>query len=243
MDELHQIFKQYEGSAIEYRGRLDDMNNVIRLLSAYLSNKNQKKNREVIFELLNCCSFIKEISFSNDQCCIDYDDKSLCFSFIPDDIKLNFGKFFFDKLNHSYCFYHQCHSVTSKYLELNSNQNICAVTSLCIDINHTRFFHSYIWNKDSNLIFDFSRNIVMNKDFFDKIFVDREINVFDYQGYLLNIKESNYICCGRDYCRLLYLALYKLYNEKYNDNYGIIPRKCLSYYFDSFLRNVVNKGL
>ena len=55
----------------------------------------------------------------------------------------------------------------------------------------------------------------MNKDQYDELFCHKEINVMSYDEIAMSLSD-NY--CSK-YCRLLYLALIKLYDEKYERPY------------------------
>ena len=95
-----------------------------------------------------------------------------------------------DFYDNKYIYSARCHDVTLEYLETNKeNENIRAITSLCIDYKNTLFYHSYIYDKSNNMIYDFARNICMNKDLYDMLFVYKEINVFDYNKYCNYIKK------------------------------------------------------
>lgn len=244
MEELNSFFKEYEGTGVPYRGRCDDISKIVKCLSDHIPKHDDKLNKQLInsFEQL---SFVKLIRIVDDFCIIKYDQGIVTFSIVPDELKNRLkNTIFYDKMNDSYCFSRQCHSVTSEYLELYHVNNIKAVTSICVNVRGIKYFHSYIWDVDNNFIIDFARNIVMNKYDYDFLFVDKEINVFDYNEYLFYMEKFDYRHCGGDYCRLLYLSLVSLYNEKNKEYYHAKrPRKTIGYYIDFFTRNIINKGL
>ena len=243
LEQLRNIFYQYENSGVPYRGRCDEIKHIIKFFSECLPKNNSELNNQLISDNYQF-KFIKKIIIEKNVCTIYFDEGVVSFSNVPDSLKAKFGKNFYDRFNHSYCFFGQCHSVTSKFLELYHKSNIRAVTSLCASIKHMSYFHSYIWDVDSDMIIDFSKNIMMKKKEYDYLFVLKEINVFDYNDYILNIEKTDYSHCGGDYCRLLYLALVTLYNQQNEDNLSFKkPPKTLGYYIDSFSRNVLNKGL
>ena len=247
MDELNSIFKKYEGIGVPYRGRCDDISKIIKCLSEHFSQHNDVLNERLICELEQI-KYIKSVEIKDDYCLVEYDQGRICFSTVPNRLKDKLrDTSFYDKKNNSYCFSAQCHSVTSKYLELCHSDNIKAVTSVCININNIKYFHSYIWDVSNNLIIDFARDIVMDKSYYDFLFVDKEINVLDYKEYLLYMNKFDYRHCGKDYCRLFYLALATLYEEEKGEKYRAEKTgKAFSYFFDFFdffSRNFINRGL
>jgi len=92
--------------------------------------------------------------------------------------------------------------------------NLCAVTSLCVSFNNYLFFHSYIWNKDTNKIIDIARNLIMDKQQFDFLYTFQEINVLSYSEYMAYISSTDYKPIKGAYYELLYLALLTLSNEQ-----------------------------
>lgn len=121
----------------------------------------------------------------------------------------------YDFFEHEYHLCGQCHVVTASYLEKHQHPRYSAVTSLCYG-DGSYFFHSYIWDRKTKNIYDFSRNIIMPKEQYDEVFVCREINVLSYDEYVYYLQYYEYMLCGEDYCRLMYLALIKLYEEEMN---------------------------
>lgn len=251
MDRLRQIFNENRGICVSSRGRRNRINLVIRELLIFMPKHDNEINNQLINKFCREFSFIKKIDIDGDSCIISYFDdndvlESICFSNVSPNIKRGFRLNFYNIFIHLYCFENRCHSVSVKYLKLNRKRNIRSVTSLCVDMNNRSFFHSYIWDVDNNLIIDFSRNIMMNKIDFDYIFVLREINVFDYDEYLMELGKENYRDCGGDYCRLLFLALARLYFEEndvhYCDEKSDNNMKGLCYCIDYFLRNGIYRS-
>lgn len=241
--QLRNIFYKYENQGIPYRGRCDEIKEIVKVISEHMPKNDLKLNNQLINDYYQF-KYVKKIFIDNNHCTICFDEGVVSFSNVPDKLKSKFGNNFYDKQNHLYCFTSQCHSVTSKFLEMYRKSNICAITSLCVNINYKTYFHSYIWDVNNDMIIDFSRNLMMKKKDYDYLFVTKEINVFDYNDYVSNIVETDYCHCGEDYCRLLYLALVKLYNEQNQSNLNFEkPPKSLNYYINSFSRNVLNKGL
>lgn len=262
MEELKNIFNEYEGNGICYRGRCDDIKEVVIKLLSNMPDHNDKNNNEVIDTYLHDpysrYKFIKEIKVNNDICCIKYigyDGNINCvsFSLIPKQLNEEVGRkapgeFSYTETK-SFCFDGRCHSATSIYLKLHKTENIRAVTSICINNKNIKYFHSYIWDVDNDLIIDFAKNIIMKKSDYDFLFVDYdydremlcEINVLDYNEFLSSLKATDYYNCGESYCRLLYLALVKLYNEKNNTDYHKPKQKTFSSFLDAFFRNFVTR--
>lgn len=87
-----------------------------------------------------------------------------------------------------------------------------AVTSLCAYYFRGGYFHSYTWDKDSDLIIDLCSNAVLSKKPFDSLYKPREISI------VLNseAKEQRRIVLMKSHqpsnrCDLLQIALYKEY--------------------------------
>ena len=58
----------------------------------------------------------------------------------------------------------------------------------------------------------------MPKEQYDELFVCEEINCLSYDEYLSYLCHYEYMLCGEDYCRLMFLALIKLYEKEKNKN-------------------------
>lgn len=155
--------------------------------------------------------------------CTDLADKqkhTYFYRIMSDDFKNTVPKNFdtYDFFSHRYTLRGQCHSVTASYLKKYRNFSIKAITSLCYGDN-SYFLHSYIWDEENNIVFDFSKNIIMDKDQYDELFVYKEINVLSYDEYVAELSYYEYMLCGKDYCRLVYLAAHRLYEELYGVEY------------------------
>lgn len=151
--------------------------------------------------------FIKNIIIDRSKCIVEYDDGIISFNIIPK----NFYNLFCDDIFKIRKLNGNCHYVTEKALEecMNSSE-ISAVTSLCISTNYKFFFHSYICDRKNGKIIDFARNIIMDKDDFDRFFCFYEINNLNYSEYMSRLQNSDY-CADRDNVySLLYLACEKL---------------------------------
>lgn len=218
MIKFQNIFNQYERKGVPYRGRCDDINRIIKTLAIHMAKHDKNLNDVLVGEYCQL-RFLKNINIQGDDCNLLYilengRECSVSFSLVPEKLKKEFNRRFYDFSSCSYDFSGLCHQVTSMYLKLKSKTNIRAITSLCVSVDNLKYFHSYIWDVDKNLIIDFSKNIIMKKSDYDYVFVDREINVFSYTEYLLQLENDGYYDCGGNYCDLLYLALIKLHNEK-----------------------------
>ena len=188
---IKDIYCSVFNKSIPYRGRVDDINSVIVGISRSMANhfENDNVNFEIPYD-----DFIKSISISNGSCEIECDCGCISFDLVPFNVKSSFKLDFdfYDFFRHKYSFIGQCHLATLKYLKKKRNDNIVAVTSICISSKSTLFFHSYIWDKDNDLIIDFSKNIVMSKVQYDKIFCYKELNVVSYSQFLCELDEYDY---------------------------------------------------
>ena len=202
------IIDKYQGNGLPYRDRSDD----IRVIALNLCRSIYSRDRRIIRELLlnyKYFSFIKDIRIEHRKCIIEYDEGVVSFDvFSPD---------FFDNFSHDvfgFCdISGQCHNVSQKILEACHNENISAVTSLCINTNYILYFHSYILDRGSNKVIDFTRKFVMDKNQFDKLFCYKQINDLNYYEYRDRLINSDYSVDSKLF-PLLYLSLDKLENEK-----------------------------
>lgn len=214
MMDYSSIFRSYEGKGIPYRGRCDEINRVIKVLLLNIPKGNDKLNNTLINELSEF-KFIHKISINGNQCSIEYDEGTISFSTVPNAYFSKFNKIlFYDKKSGRYNLYRECHYASIRYLKWFSKSNISAVTSLCVSVDNLLFFHSYIWDKDTNNIIDLSKNIIMNKNDYDRLFCYKEINVLDYNQYKSYIASTNYFSEKNKYYQLLYLALVTLSLEE-----------------------------
>lgn len=212
--ESYDKFLRYEHCGVAYRGRCDDISKIVRVFLEHMPKQNEKLNRQLINEY-SIYKYISKIEVKDDKCAIKFDEGEIKFGIVPSHIKSRFGSYFFDKKNNSYCFSSQCHDVTMQYLKSHHTDNICAVTSLCISKDSYLYYHSYIWDKDSDLIIDFCRNVIMRKEDYDFLFCYKEINIFNFKEFKAFISEY-----GRnrtDYFDLLYCAFVTLSHDDSQD--------------------------
>jgi len=120
--------------------------------------------------------------------------------------------------NGEYLYSKECHNITSAYLEYfgRKNNNICAVTALIKGLGNKSFFHSFILDNGTNMVYDFANNIVMSKDKYYCLIVMDEVNILNYKNYVSELqKYSNDDKDGL--ADLLFLGLVELKNrEKIN---------------------------
>lgn len=107
----------------------------------------------------------------------------------------------------------KCHYIVQKVLEDCHNEYICAVTSLCVNVNYMFYFHSYIYDKSQNNVIDFSKKIIINKEIYDRLFCYKEINVLNYGDYSRELINSQYNDNSK-VLPLFYLALDKLQKDE-----------------------------
>lgn len=212
MFDFDKILSKYEGKGIPYRGRCDDINTIVKIFSVHLPEHNERINNNLINDLFRY-KYIHDIKINGNDCIIKYDEGEISFCNVPECIKSKFGIHFYDVFLKKYCFAGQSHAVTLKYLQLNHTENICAVTSICVDMHNILFFHSYIWDKDSNKVIDFSRNIIMDKHDYDLLFCYKEINVLSYSDLLSFEANSKHFHNNKKYYKLLFFAFIKLLSE------------------------------
>lgn len=239
MSNYENEIKKYEGKGIPHRGLNDDVKKIVLIILAHLPKNNLFLNSYLSREL-SIYIFIEKIEIKDNCCVIDYVDngnikkikfsslyfgddyKNMCYEY-EELIEKGYTDKQAKKLSGEYRLSNECHSSTLEYLEEHKDDNICAVTSISVSFKNLLFFHSYIWNKDNNMIYDFSRNICMNKDTYDCLFTHKEINALDYTEYSKRINDSEYT--GDTYYQLLYLALDTLLKEKSNEKKDSSPNK------------------
>ena len=220
----------YQGTLIGNRGIVDKVRDVFNEIYKFIQ-KNDFVLTESIVDNFSKYSFIKKIRIFNDTCYISYiDDNGFVkeFSFSPlfcgehyrnkiysfdDLISMNYSLSFARYYDGKYIYRSRCHDVTLKYLISNKHDsNINAITSLCVNDNNYLFYHSYIWNKYNNFIYDFALNIRMDKNLYDMLFLYKEINVLNYGDYC---KYSECLCKNKKHYHSLYFfGLVTLYNEQ-----------------------------
>ena len=117
--------------------------------------------------------------------------------------------------NGEYIYSKECHNITAAYLKYfgAKKENICAVTALINGADSKTFFHSFILDTDTNMVYDFANNIIMPKSkYYDLIVVD-EINVINYKNFIIELKK--YSDEEKDgLADLLFLSLVELKNNK-----------------------------
>ena len=195
MGSIDAVFKKNEGMNVERIDECVRRNFICYIIKTFLNSIKTGDNIDYLTRYFLDYSFIKDINIDNGNCVIDYyDDDDICSS-----ISFSIGN---------------CHSVVFKFLEKYPDCGLSAVTSICESFNNVKYFHSYLWDKNSNDIIDFSRNIIMKKEQYDMLFCFQEINVMDYNSIIESLNNLCY-CPKRDkYCRLLYLALVTLSKEE-----------------------------
>ena len=219
MGSIDAVFKKNEGMNVERIDECVRRNFICYIIKTFLNSIKTGDNIDYLTRYFLDYSFIKDINIDNGNCVIDYyDDDDICrsisFSIVPDELCSKFGSMFYDKTTGKYLFFGNCHSVVFKFLEKYPDCGLSAVTSICESFNNVKYFHSYLWDKNSNDIIDFSRNIIMKKEQYDMLFCFQEINVMDYNSIIESLNNLCY-CPERDkYCRLLYLALVTLSKEE-----------------------------
>ena len=106
----------------------------------------------------------------------------------------------------------RCHHNTyflSKYLKDNYS-----ITSLCTgNFKNVKFYHSYCYNQDENIIIDLNSNLVIDKDIYYNLYDPIELSVIQNK----NIKKELFITNMHtiqpfNRCPLLKIALYKQKN-------------------------------
>lgn len=175
----------------------------------YLGNlENPNKNFDVINRYFNS-PVIQDISF----------DGRSRFTIESD----RYGKFVFELASILY----DKNKKMKEYIEKNHLPNRChnhayfmsqifpdfyAITSLCQSYFRGVYFHSYTYDKESNLIIDLCSNAVINRDRYYSLFNPRDISV------ILNSDVDDELCDvllntsqPYDRCQLLKIALYKYY--------------------------------
>lgn len=218
MGDLADIFNEYEGKSVDSLDRKSARRNlilhIIKVISSNLVRNDYELNLSLIEEFTRY-RFINEIIIHNESFVINYVDddqvqNTVKISVVPNSLKSklcnDFGMLDFSR---------KCHNVTFRYLELNPECRLSAVTSLCENMDNCLYFHSYLFDKSSNKIIDLARNLIMDKSDYDKLFCYKEINVLDYSQILSSLRDNSF-CEDYDCCHLLFLALVKLKNEKDN---------------------------
>ena len=122
------------------------------------------------------------------------------------------GRKFRSLLSHGeYLYSKECHNITSEYLKYfgSKNSNICAVTALTKGLNNRSFFHSFLLDYSSDMVYDFANNIIMPRSKYYSLIVMDEINIVNYMDYVCELKK--YSDSEKEgLANLLFLGLVKL---------------------------------
>lgn len=207
-EELKKIFKRYEEKGIPHRGISDEMKRIISTIAVHLPRGDEKTNK-ILIDNFSIYKFIKKISIDGRNCNIEYIDEGqiknikFCSIFYKEEyenmkykhselINKEYSEKKIRNLLGQYRLNGECHPATLEYLTSKKEDNINAVTSLVISTKNMVYFHSYIWDKEKNRIIDLSRNIIMDKNTYDFLFLFQEINSLTYQQYEEYIKTVGY---------------------------------------------------
>ena len=229
MSNIREIYRFYERKSVGSIDRVCTRRNFILYVIMVLASNMGKCDEHLNLNLIKDFTyykFINNISIVGEHCIIDYIDdlgiqNTIEFNIIPDYLSSKFGNFFFDRELKKYQFIGECHNVTFKFLELYPNLGLSAVTSLCESMKNELYFHSYLWNKCSDKVIDFSRNLIMNKSLYDKLFCYKEINVLNYSEIVSSLKYHLYCPYSDKFSQLLYLSLVKLDDKEDFTSAGI----------------------
>lgn len=227
-DDYNKLYDYFEGKGlgVPYRGICDDIKSIVRVISEHIPKNDEKLNSFLIKSFL-IYPYINSIEINGRSCSIEYIEfgevKKICFDCIFFDDEYENMLYKYDELVNNgynlidvrnlvgkYRFSGNCHSATLEYLNKFKDNNVNAVTSLCVRSDNLFYFHSYILNNDNNKVIDLARNIIMDKEHFDFLYTYYQINSFSYDDYLNSISNSNYYNIGSNYQQLLYLALNSL---------------------------------
>ena len=211
MFKYDKLVNKCESRGIPYQGRIDDIRVIVSNLCYHMSNSNEKVVEQAIKEF-RLLKYIHDIKIDRDKCIIEYDEGTINFSTIPEELFEFYRVSNLDKSKFS----GNCHYVTQKALESCRYDGMSAVTSLCINSNYIFYFHSYIHHAYYNdndiidVIIDFSKNIMMDKDDYDKLFLHYEFNDLNYEEYEQKLDSSGYSAKRDNVCPLLYLACHEI---------------------------------
>lgn len=205
MYKYSKIIDKCEKNGVPYRGRNDDIKGIVSNLCQRMSAGDEDGVKAVI-DVYKSYSYIYDIRVDRNKCIIDYDEGTIHFSTISKEIS---DAYHIDSLGISKLS-GNCHYVVEKVLELWGYDNISAVTSLCININNMFYFHSYIHDRNIDMVLDFSKNLMMDKDDYDNLFCQYEFNDLNYDEYMEKLDSSNYNAKKDNIYPLLYLACHEL---------------------------------
>lgn len=207
MSKFDKMINKCQRCGIPDRGRDDDINRIVSNLCWWMSTNNEETVNELI-DTYKSFSYISDIKIDRNRCIIQYDEGTINFSTIPRSIYECYGveDLYMTKLSGN------CHKVTEQVLK-SGKENVSAVTSLCINTNDMFYFHSYVhqtYVNDIDIVIDFARNLMMDKDDYDRFFCFYEINNLDYDEYEEKSYEFDYNAKKDNTNLLLYLACREL---------------------------------
>lgn len=203
------MFNKFEGynKGKPYTDISDDLRIIVSNLSDRIYN-NEVGSIKYLIDYYKKYPFINSIKIDGNNCVIT-GEYNVSFSVIPRgfiDVFCN-DVFEVDNIND------KCHYVTQRILEDCHNEYIYAITSLCVNVNYMFYFHSYIYDKNSNNVIDFSKKIIIDKEHYDKLFCFRQINALNYSDYASELVRSGYDENSL-VLPLFYLALDKLHEDE-----------------------------
>lgn len=114
-----------------------------------------------------------------------------------------------------YIYSKECHNVTLQYLKYfgKKNDNMYAATVLTRGLDSKSYFHSFILDSTTDMVYDFANNIIMPRNKYYQLIVMDELNVINYKDYVSRIKE--YSDLDKDgLADLLFLGLVELKNKE-----------------------------
>lgn len=229
IEKYQQISNSYQGVAVPHRGVCDEIKKIVMCISNSLYMNDPKINFELI-RAFSAYSFVDSIKIDGNSCSISFYDEGILRS-------INFKCVFFDEEYKKMCYTtdellekgasvkriqnlvgrykysSQCHFVSLEYLKKSKDKNIRAITSICNSTQGVSFFHSYIYNCKNNMVYDLSRNIMMDKYDFDYLFTLYEINSLSYTDYL----HCSDVVDNDLFQKLFVIALKKLNDDSNND--------------------------
>ena len=224
---MREIFNRYEEKGIPHRGICDEMKRITSTIMAHLPKGDEYTNK-ILIDNFSIYKFIKNISIDGRNCNIEYIDEGkiknikFCSIFYKEEyenmkykhnelINSDYSEKKIRELLGKYRLDGECHPSTLEYLKRKKEENISAVTSLVINSRNIVYFHSYIWEKEKNRIIDLARNVIMDKETYDFLFLYKEINSLSYEQYEEYIETVGYQNKEKVH-PLLYLSLITLYN-------------------------------
>lgn len=211
MNCYRELLMDYEGKSFDNNSVNSDIFFGLRTISMLIASGNLNDAYEYTQNLFYDNLFNSDYFYSNLRDGDSYSNVcDYCFKPIFSGRKfralLSHGEFVYSK---------ECHNITSAYLKYfgAKKDNISAVTALTRGVNSKIFFHSFILDSDTNMVYDFANNIIMPKDKYYDLIVVREINDINYKNYVLELKK--YSTDEKEgLADLLFLSLVELKNNK-----------------------------